>query len=128
MLIKHPIKIGLSVVTLFGTMWVSRPVQAVSDRPIALSPPSIAQNPAMENFQRVAQAEKATIVQYSPDARILPPIPTKSQPCPSLTPSHARYSRKLSPSPRLGGIYRDWGIRIGLRPFKSGRSPMNFVE
>jgi CHAT domain-containing protein len=65
MLIKHPISIGLSVVTLFGTMWVSHPVQALSDRPIAPSPPSIAQNPAMENFQRVAQAEKATIVQYS---------------------------------------------------------------
>jgi CHAT domain-containing protein len=65
MFIKYPIEIGLSVITLLGTMWVSLPVQAVSDRPIELSPPSFAQNPEIENFQQVAQAENATLVQYS---------------------------------------------------------------
>jgi hypothetical protein len=48
--IKQSIEIGLSVVTLFGTMWVSLPVQAVSDRPIELSQPGIAQNSAIEDF------------------------------------------------------------------------------
>ncbi|MGB3238859.1 MAG: CHAT domain-containing protein [Geitlerinemataceae cyanobacterium] len=67
--IKQTIEIGLSVVTLLGTILCptgfSLPVQAVPDLPIEPSPALMAENSAIDDFQRVAQAEKATLVQYS---------------------------------------------------------------
>lgn len=69
MMIKNPIEMSLYVVTILGTILgttgVFLPVQAVPDRPIELSPALMAESSAIENFQRVAQAEKATLVQYS---------------------------------------------------------------
>lgn len=66
MLGKRSIKIGLSISTLLGMVWVALTPQAI---PVFAATRSgthpIAQNPAIENFQRVAQAENATIVHYS---------------------------------------------------------------